>query len=226
MILSEIELFAVDDFELVVFNACFLTYKLYLLDGSVNQTLNAINLTIVKLNTPKTGTIDQLNNTIDHIGGVANQSQKILRHEQRNLNTLDKQEVVFFSDLHDIALNTETGIKSFQQTTIKLNKNLDSSNKVLQKFPSLVNQLTVTTMSLNAKINDPRVEQLLTNLTATSVQLKKTSVQVTATAKDVRKVSDHVTKVITKKKGIAGKIWIGVKIAWSFAWQIASVKTL
>jgi len=117
------------------------------------------------------GTLADLNQTLRTVRGTFGQIEMAAKHEDTQLGTLDKQEKTIFNDLHGISRDARKGLGAFTSLTNAASGAVGTAQEtMIQSQPALASlnasltQYGALAQSVKKRIDDPRVDVLLTHL--------------------------------------------------------------
>lgn len=177
----------------------FVAYLAYGVTREVDQTLETVNRPCA---TGKPcGTLADFAKTLNTVRLTFGQVEIAANHEDRNLSTLDAQEQALFAATQKTLQNAQgalgtaqTAIASIQSDAAAARPVIASLSGITEQVPITLNDLdstetaaTTAIQSLNAKITDPRLNEILTS----SQQITWNASEVTF---DATRVADDATK--------------------------------
>jgi|ERR1039457_2170910 hypothetical protein len=194
----------------------FLCVGAFIVGKNFNETVTTINSDAIQLQTAltlinreRTGTLAGLNQVIFGADALMKQTNGVLNHEERQLSTIDSQELTLFTDLHKVLVNANIEVSNLQDTTKAATTSLNSANDSEKKFPDLIDKLDKILVDADDQINNPDIKKSV-------AAWADTSVQVEGTATNANKVTTHLEHAIDdpKKMTIKQKIVSTLNLLW------------
>ena len=134
---------------------------LYLIGTQVNDTLasikqnsNDLHDALIVINRPRTGTIAGLNQTIFGADALLKQTNGIINHEERQLTTLDTQELSFFNDFHGLANKAGNTVDNLSITENAAAGTLNETTKTLAIINDKETGIGTTIRNINKTVAD------------------------------------------------------------------------
>ena len=157
------------------------------------------------------GTLADMNRTLATVRGTFGQIEAAANHENKNLTTLDSQELALFTDLHLTAQAAARTADSLSGTATALTgtataatATITTAGTTIAAFQPVLAAFTQDGKDLDSRINDPHVTNLVAHLAGMSASGDK----MLADAQWKTHQLLHPDKV---KLGFWGATWAGVK---------------
>lgn len=143
----------------------------------LNTAIESLNTTLVEVNRPcpkegdkaiPCGTLADVNRTLDPVRGAFGQVEAAARHEDKNLTTLDAQELALFGDTHGTLQALNLGVTNLSsQSVVMLRQFGDTAPKLdegVQEFSKFIKTADVTVGSANTLLADPSIPKITANV--------------------------------------------------------------
>ena len=149
------------------------------------------------------GTIADANRTLATVRGTLGVIEIAGHHYDKQLSTLDKQEATIFQDIHGAAKDARGAIADVKTANGALGHVapvLDATRTALNGLQSDEKGLRIDEDALNAKLTDPRVDQLMDSLNSTGKNTASMTASGAGILDDGHKLADHYEKLIDNPK--------------------------
>jgi hypothetical protein len=174
----------------------FLSIGLFIVGKNINDAVSAVNETMTVVNRPRTGSIAGFNQTLFGVDALVKQTNGIVNHEDKQLTTLDAQELQFFNDFHSVAVKSGNTVSALGDTSKAATGTLDGLTAVLTTVNDPNTGIKPIMVSTNKTINDidfyatdPHVRKFVDNLDPLSVNM----VAITGNTAGITKNLDETT---------------------------------
>ena len=146
-----------------------------LIDANTKAVLQSafddLHQTFEIINRPRTGTLAGANQIIFGTDALLKQSNGILNHEERQLSTLDTQELGIFNNFQSILKKSDDMVDKLNGTATAATNTLNATTQTLAIINDKDNGIGVTISNANKTINDvdfftndPHVHAFINNL--------------------------------------------------------------
>ena len=105
------------------------------------------------------GTLADVAKTLNTVRGTFGQIEVATNHEDKNLATLDRQELTLFADIHSTAVQAQNTLAGVNQTAQAASTALQTANGSIAAAQPLLEAATRTTTDLDKAVNDPAIHQ-------------------------------------------------------------------
>lgn len=184
--------------------------------AAATQTAKDLDATIKRVNGP-TGTITETDKLLLAIKSTTVHIDMAARHEDQQLGILDAQERKLFADLHGTAKDAQSTLTALTGTAQALTETVGEGKATLEATKPVLASLDAATLSgkavidsLNARINDPHLTELM-------VHLDSTTGNIDGITADAVKVADKTTSDYLSPKPWYRKVFKYAGDAFDFA---------
>lgn len=105
------------------------------------------------------GTLADVAKTLNTVRGTFGQIEVAANHEDKNLATLDRQELTLFADMHSTAVQAQSTLAGVNQTAQAASTALQTANGSIAAAQPLLEAATRTTTDLDKAVNNPAIHQ-------------------------------------------------------------------
>lgn len=172
------------------------------IETKINQSLDTINSPCGAGH--PCGTLADIARTLNTVRGTFGQIEIAANHEDKNLSTLDKQELTLFGDLHNTTLQAQNTLAGVNQTAQGASLALQTVNGSIGALRPLLEASTHTTVDLDRAINDPSIHQ-------TAIHVESITASGDRIAGDAAFEADKLTHPPKVKLTFWGAVWAGIQ---------------
>jgi hypothetical protein len=202
--------------------ACYGGYNLY---QQVTPITSEITKSLKFINKPDSGLLPVTHDAVVDAKNLIGMTGIIVRHEEHQLTTLDKQEAILFNDIHTSLGNVNTllvagksQLDSSTRTTDELTQVLAeakttivTTNDNLNSLTPLLDNLTKTVHDGDVLVSNESIPQIIKNVDKTSAGIATVSTNAALVTSHYENMIDHPKKMSFFEK---------IKNTGNLAWHI------